>query len=78
MPSHNELIHLVGDVEAMTISAILDTGASLAEVEQAARWAAGEAVTRQERHELSRRAEAVYDILIDDPTFAAANDLETR
>jgi len=76
MSNRDEIVRLVGDVDEMTISAIVETGASLAEIEQAARWAAGDAVARAERHEMSGRAAAVYDLLIGDPVFAAAADTD--
>lgn len=76
MSTRDEIVRLVGDVDQMTISAIVETGASLAEIEQAAHWAAGDTVARAERHEMSGRAEAVYDLLMDDPAFAPAPDTD--
>lgn len=76
MSTRDEITRLVGEVDEMTISEILATDASPTEIEQAARWAAGEAVVRPERHELSGRAEAVYDLLMGDPAFRAVADLD--
>lgn len=49
---------------------ILRTGASYVETEEAARWAAGEAIAEIEPVPLSGPASVVYDILITLPAFA--------
>jgi hypothetical protein len=72
-PAREQILELVGDIDDATVMAILKTGASSVEIEEAARWAAGEAVAAVERHPLSAAASAVYDILITDPTFNPPN-----
>jgi hypothetical protein len=74
-PSHDEIISLVGDLDDAVIAAILDTGASYAEIEQAARWAgAGLEEPKPNAHGLSLLAEKVYDILIADPNFVGEEE----
>lgn len=65
-----DVVLLVGDVEDSLVTAILATGASYAEIEEAAKWAEGNAETLGKTgRTLSPAAEAVYDILVADPTF---------
>jgi hypothetical protein len=74
-PNHDEIVSLVGDLEDAVIAAIAKTGASYAEIEQAARQAGAEAdEPRPDAHGLSLRAEAVYDILVADPNFVGVED----
>lgn len=68
-----EIVDLVGDIDDATVTAILKTGASLVEIEEAARWATGEAIAVVERRPLSGPASAVYDILVTTPTFYPAS-----
>lgn len=75
-PTREEIVQLVGDLDDAAAAAILATGASFAEVEEAARRATGEVDTAAEAHPLSPRAEAVYDILQSIPAFA--RDAEER
>ncbi|MEM7025553.1 MAG: hypothetical protein AAF637_23665 [Pseudomonadota bacterium] len=60
----HEIIELLGDIEATKAEAILATGASMAEIEQAQAWVAGEgdALGEAERS-LSGRVAEVFDIL---------------
>ena len=68
-PTHEDIIEIVGDLDDATVAAILATGASVAEVEEAARRAGGETNSATEIHPLSPSAEAVYDILMTTPAF---------
>jgi len=66
----SELVPLVGDLDAATLQAIVDTGANQAEVEWAVRRASGMVSgLPEERRALVGRAAAVYDILMADPDF---------
>lgn len=73
-PTRDQIISLIGDVDDATVVAILGTGASYVEIEEAARWAGGEAIAAIERVPLSRAASAVYDILVTLPAFAASEE----
>jgi len=69
-PTYDEIISLVGDLDDAVIAAIFDTGASYAEIEQAAHWAGTELEEpKPNAHGLSLLAEKVYDILVADPNF---------
>ena len=70
-PAHDDIIHLVGDVEDATIVAIEATRASHAEIGEAVKWATGDAEQLGKAgRALSGPAEAVYNILLSDPAFA--------
>lgn len=69
-PTREQIIGLTGDVDDATVMAILRTGASYVEIEEAARWAGGEAIAAIEPFPLTGPASAVYDILITLPAFA--------
>jgi hypothetical protein len=71
-PTREQIVGLVGDIDDAAVVAILKTGASYVEVEEAARWAAGEAIAPVERRPLSGPASAVHDILVTEPTFNPA------
>ena len=59
-----EIRALVGDIEAAKLEAILATGATAAEVEQALAWAADETdVMGDLQRPLSGPVAAVYDVL---------------
>lgn len=73
-PTREQIIGLVGDVDDATVMAIVDTGASYVEVEEAARWAAGEAATEIEPPPLSGPARSVYELLLTLPSFASPDD----
>lgn len=59
-----EIIALLGDVEAAKAEAILATGATSTEIEEAQAWADGESdVLGNQRRQLSGPVAAVYEIL---------------
>ena len=72
-PQHldrKDIEHLVGDLNDATIAAILATGATYAEIEQALKWlGCGREEPRLNSEGLSPTADLVYDILLSDPTF---------
>jgi hypothetical protein len=71
----DDVARLIGDTDDGLIAAIMDTGATYAEIEQAIKWAGGgkdEPVLDGEG--LSPIGEAVYDILMSDPGFAPDDD----
>jgi hypothetical protein len=71
--SHDDIVRIVGDLEDGTISAILATGASYAEIEQALKWTGGgREEPRLNAEGLTPRAELVCDILLADPSYTAA------
>ncbi|MBM4073559.1 MAG: hypothetical protein FJ271_32255 [Planctomycetes bacterium] len=72
-PTREDIVDLLGDVDDATVTAILSTGASLVEIVEAARWAAGEAIAAVERRPLSGPTSVVYDILVTTPTFDPAS-----
>jgi hypothetical protein len=60
----HEITELLGDIEAAKMEAILATGATLAEIEEAEAWAAGESdVLGDLERRLSGSVAAVYEIL---------------
>ncbi|HTY65638.1 MAG TPA: hypothetical protein VMH36_03240 [Alphaproteobacteria bacterium] len=70
-PTHDDIIHLVGDVEDATVMAIEATRATYVEVEEAVKWATGDAEQLGKAgRPLSGPAEAVYNVLLTDPAFA--------
>jgi hypothetical protein len=71
LPSRDEVLHLVGDVDDAVVTAILATGATYVEIEEAVNWLSGdpEGLARRGRS-LSPAAQAVCDILAADPLFA--------
>ena len=69
-PSVDEVRRLVGDIESIRIDEIVATGATLAEIEVALAWAAGESdVMGEERRPLAGRAAQVYEIIAGDTEF---------
>ena len=63
--SMREISALVGDIEAEKLEAIRASGASVAEIEQALAWAAGESdVLGDEDHRLAGPIGQVYAILL--------------
>jgi hypothetical protein len=71
--TRDDVVHLVGDLDDTVVTAILRTGATYQDVEEAEKWASGDAEELgTERHGLSPAAEAVYDILVSDPGFLGA------
>jgi hypothetical protein len=77
-PQHLEardVAHLVGDLEDATIAAILATGATYAEIEQALKWlGGGREEPRLNSEGLNPTAEIVYDILLADPAYDEDSD----
>jgi hypothetical protein len=74
-PSRDEIVHLVGDADDSVVTAILATGASYAEIEEAVEWAAGDAeLLAKAGHTLEPAAQAVYDILTDEPGLLPTED----
>lgn len=70
-PTRDEIVHLVGDVEDATVMAIEATQATYVEIEEAVKWANGDAEQLGKAgRPLSGPAEAVYNILLTDPAFA--------
>ena len=68
--THADVTHLTGDLEDATVAAILATKATYVEIDEAVKWASGDAEQLgKSGRELSAAAEAVYDILTADPTF---------
>jgi hypothetical protein len=69
--NREDVVHLVGDLEDATIAAILATGASYQEIEQALKWAgAGLDEPRVNAEGMTPKAEQVFDILLSDPAYA--------
>ncbi len=63
--THQDILRILGSVDDETAVAIIETGASAAQVEQARLWAAGESDAMGEaRKPLIGPAAAVYDILV--------------
>lgn len=77
-PQHLErkdVAHLVGDLDDATIAAILATGATYAEIEQALKWiGGGREEPRLNAEGLTPTAEMVCDILLSDPAFSEDSD----
>ncbi|WP_395022328.1 hypothetical protein [Dongia sp.] len=72
-----DIAHLVGELEDGTIAAILASGATYAEIEQALKWlGGGREDPRLNAEGLSPTAEMVYDILIADPAYDADGEAE--
>ncbi len=69
-PTHDDIVHLVGDVDDATVVAIEATRATHTEIEEAVKWASGDAEQLGKAgRQLSAAAEAVYNILLTDPSF---------
>ena len=67
MPTRDDVIHLLGDISDDKVVEILETGASLEQLEEAAAWLAGESdVMGEERLPLTGAAAKVYDIIARD------------
>ena len=71
-PTRDDVIHLLGDVSDHKVVEILETGATLEQLEEAAAWLAGESdVMGEERLPLTGAAGKVYEII-------ARNELPER
>ena len=70
-PTRADVVHLIGDLDQTAVTAILTTKASYLEIQEAVKWAIGDAeeLGKQGR-EMTPTIEAVYDILVADPVFA--------
>jgi hypothetical protein len=69
-PTYEELVQLVGDLEPARLAAIETLGATIAEVEEAVAYAAGEDdVMGEARLPLIGRAAAVYEIIVADEAY---------
>jgi hypothetical protein len=65
--SHAEVRLLCGDILDWKVAAIIATGSSIEEIEEAVAYAAGEDdVMGEERRPLSGRVAEVYDVLVAD------------
>jgi len=68
--THDDIAHMVGDLDDAVMTAILRTGANYREVEEAVKWATGDAEDLGKAgHQPNPAAKAVYDILVSDPVF---------
>lgn len=70
-PARAEIVRVVGALDDGTLAAIAATGASLSEIERAAKRAAGEG-EGVARKPLGDAAGAVFDLLTACPAFAKA------
>jgi hypothetical protein len=69
--TREDVMLLVGDLEDATIAAILATGATYQEIEQALKWAgAGPEEPRFNAHGMTPTAEQVFDIIVTDAAYA--------
>ena len=67
MPTRDDVIRLLGDVSDHKVVEILETGATLEQLEEAAAWLAGESdVMGEERLPLTGAAAKVYEIIARD------------
>jgi hypothetical protein len=75
-PDRETILGLVGEIDDAAVLAIQKTGATYVEVEEAARWAAGETTdpVERKRHPLTGPAAAVYDILVTEPELEPPPD----
>ena len=73
--SHDDVAHLIGDLEDSTVAAILATGASYVDIEQAVKWLeAGSEELRLNSHGLTPKGEMVCDILLTSGAFDENGD----
>jgi hypothetical protein len=64
--THDDVTRLCGDIEERKVAAILATGASLAELEEALAWVAGESdVMGEARLPVAGTVAELYDILVE-------------
>ena len=69
--NRDDVAHLIGDLDDSVIAAILATGATYAEIEQALKWVgAGTEEPRLNAHGLTPTAELVCDILLSTPVLS--------
>ena len=73
-PTHDDIIRLVGDVDDATAAAIEAARATYIEIEEAVKFASGDAEQLGKAgRPLSAAAEEVYNILLTDPAFSPAD-----
>ena len=66
-PTHDDLRRLCGDVADWKLIAIVETGASLEDIEEAVEWVSGaDDVMGEARKQLSGRVADVFAILVTD------------
>lgn len=76
-PTHHDLVRLFGDISDHSVVEILETGANMEQLEEAAAWLAGENdVMGDARLPLEGAAARVYDILIRDQEPARRSEAE--
>lgn len=76
-PTHHEIIQLFGEISDHRVVEILETGATMEELEEAAARLAGQDdVLGEARIPLEGAAAQVYDILIRDEEFARRIEAE--
>lgn len=69
--SASDVIRLAGDLDDETVVAVIATGATCTDVEQAVKWANGDAEELgKSGHPLIGASAAVFDILMASPAFA--------
>jgi len=69
--TRDDVAHLIGDLDDAVIAAILATGATYVEIEQALKWVgAGAEEPRLNAHGLTPAAELVCDILLSTSEFS--------
>jgi hypothetical protein len=76
--SHDDVVHLVGDLEDNVIASILATGATYEEIEQAVKWLGASGEERLHAHSLTPTAELVYDILLSSGKFNSDEERMNR
>lgn len=76
-PTHKDIVALFGDMTDHSIVEILESGANMEQLEEAAAWLAGENdVMGDARLPLEGPAARVYDILIRDQQLARQAEAE--
>jgi hypothetical protein len=76
-PTHHDLVRLFGDISDHSVVEILETGANIEQLEEAAAWLAGENdVMGDARLPLGGPAARVYDILVRDPELTRQTEAE--
>ena len=69
--THDLIVEIAGETSDAKLAAIIGTGATVEDLEEAVAWASGESdVMGDERLPLSGLASAVYDILTADEPYA--------
>jgi hypothetical protein len=71
--SHDDVAHLVGDLEDSVVATILASGASYLDIEQAVKWLDAGFEGRLNGHGLTTKGELVCDILLMSGAFADDN-----